>query len=71
MTRDGTDTSAIVVDDRRIPETEAELVVRARDGDAAAFEQLAGAHADRVFAVLLRLLGDRGEAEDVAQEVNG
>jgi RNA polymerase sigma-70 factor (ECF subfamily) len=69
MTRNGTDTSAIVVDDRRIPETEAELVARARDGDAAAFEQLARAHADRVFAVLLRLLGDRGEAEDVAQEV--
>jgi RNA polymerase sigma factor (sigma-70 family) len=69
MTRNGTDTLAIVVDDRRIPETEAELVARARDGDAAAFEQLAGAHADRVFAVLLRLLGDRGEAEDVAQEV--
>ena len=69
MTRDGTGTPAIVVDDRRIPETEAELVARARDGDAAAFEQLAGAHADRVFAVLLRLLGDRGEAEDVAQEV--
>jgi RNA polymerase sigma-70 factor, ECF subfamily len=69
MTRNGTGTPAIVVDDRRIPETEAELVARARDGDAAAFEQLAGAHADRVFAVLLRLLGDRAEAEDVAQEV--
>ena len=69
MTGNGTDTSAIVVDDRRIPETEAELVARARGGDAAAFEQLAGAHAGRVFAVLLRLLGDRGEAEDVAQEV--
>jgi len=69
MTGNGTDTSAIVVDDRRIPETEAELVARAGGGDAAAFEQLAGAHADRVFAVLLRLLGDRGEAEDVAQEV--
>ena len=69
MTRNGTDTLAIVVDDRRIPETEAELVARARDGDADAFAQLAGAHADRVFAVLLRLLGDRGEAEDVAQEV--
>ena len=67
MTRDATDTSAIVVGDRRIPETEAELVARARDGDAAAFEQLI-AHADRVFA---GLLGDRGEAEDVAQEVNG
>lgn len=50
-------------------ETEASLVARARAGDADAFEQLAGAHADRLFAVLLRLLGDRGEAGDVAQEV--
>jgi RNA polymerase sigma-70 factor (ECF subfamily) len=34
-----------------------------------AFEQLAGAYADRLFALLLRLLDDRAEAEDVAQEV--
>jgi RNA polymerase sigma-70 factor (ECF subfamily) len=52
-----------------VQETEASLVARARAGDADAFEQLAGAHADRLFAVLLRLLGDRGEAGDVAQEV--
>src|SRR6201997_5055587 len=50
-------------------ETEAALVARARDGDVDAFEQLAGAHADRLFALLVRLLGDRAEAEDVAQEV--
>ncbi len=57
---------------KRAPEaapTEASLVARARAGDAGAFEQLAGAHADRLFAVLLRLLGDRSEAGDVAQEV--
>ena len=45
------------------------MVARARAGDMDAFEQLAGAHADRLFAVLLRLLGNRAEAEDVAQEV--
>jgi RNA polymerase sigma factor (sigma-70 family) len=50
-------------------DTEAGLVARARAGDMDAFEQLAGAHADRLFALLLRLLGDRAEAEDVAQEV--
>jgi len=50
-------------------ETEASLLTRARAGDGDAFEQLAGMHADRLFAVLLRLLGDRSEAEDVAQEV--
>lgn len=52
-----------------IGETEASLVARAQAGDMDAFEQLASAHADRLFAVLLRLLGDRSEAEDVAQEV--
>jgi RNA polymerase sigma-70 factor, ECF subfamily len=52
-----------------ILDTEAVLVARARDGDVDAFEQLAGAHADRLFALLVRLLGDRAEAEDVAQEV--
>jgi RNA polymerase sigma-70 factor (ECF subfamily) len=49
--------------------TEASLIARARAGDVAAFEQLSSAHADRLFMLLLRLLGDRGEAEDVAQEV--
>jgi len=44
-------------------------VARAQAGDVGAFEQLSGAHADRVFMLLLRLLGDRAEAEDVAQEV--
>jgi len=52
-----------------ILDTETRLVARARAGDMNAFEQLAGAHADRLFAVLLRLLGNRSEAEDVAQEV--
>jgi RNA polymerase sigma-70 factor (ECF subfamily) len=35
----------------------------------AAFEQLSGAYADRLFMLLLRLLGDPDEAMDVAQEV--
>jgi RNA polymerase sigma-70 factor, ECF subfamily len=51
------------------PDTEARLVARARAGDMDAFEQLAGAHADRLFAVLLRLLGNHADAEDAAQEV--
>ena len=51
------------------PATEAELVARAQAGDVGAFEQLSGAYADRLFMLLLRLLGDRAEAEDVAQEV--
>jgi RNA polymerase sigma-70 factor, ECF subfamily len=49
--------------------TEASLVARAQTGDVSAFERLSSAHADRLFMLLLRLLGDRTEAEDVAQEV--
>jgi RNA polymerase sigma-70 factor, ECF subfamily len=49
--------------------TEASLLARAQAGDITAFEQLSGGYADRLFMLLVRLLGDRGEAEDVAQEV--
>jgi RNA polymerase sigma-70 factor, ECF subfamily len=52
-----------------VPATEVELIARAQAGDVAAFERLSGAYADRLFMLLLRLLGDRDEAEDVAQEV--
>ena len=55
--------------DPDILDTETRLVARAQAGDMNAFERLAGAHADRLFAALLRLLGNRSEAEDVAQEV--
>jgi len=51
------------------PPTEAALLARAQAGDVGAFEQLSAAYADRLFMLLLRLLGDRAEAEDVAQEV--
>ena len=50
-------------------ETEASLLARAQAGDVSAFERLSSAYADRLFMLLLRLLGDRSEAEDVAQEV--
>ncbi len=50
-------------------QTEASLLARAQAGDVAAFERLSGAYADRLFMLLFRLLGDRAEAEDVAQEV--
>jgi RNA polymerase sigma-70 factor, ECF subfamily len=47
---------------------ERELVARAKAGDLAAFEELVGAHADRLYMLVLRLVGDPGEAEDVLQE---
>jgi RNA polymerase sigma-70 factor, ECF subfamily len=47
---------------------ETELIALAQCGDVAAFEELARTCLDRVFAIALRLLGDRAEAEDVVQE---
>ena len=44
------------------------LVERARAGDRAAFEELVRRCADRLYAVVLRFLGDRQEAEEVTQE---
>ena len=49
--------------------TEASLLARAQAGDIDAFEELSGAYADRLFMLLLRLLGDPDEAGEVAQEV--
>jgi RNA polymerase sigma-70 factor (ECF subfamily) len=46
-----------------------ELVERWRAGDEGAFETLVRRHERRVFGVVLRMLGSREEAEDVAQEV--
>jgi RNA polymerase sigma-70 factor (ECF subfamily) len=47
---------------------ETELIACAQRGEMAAFEQLAHTHADRLFAVALRLVGNRTDAEDVLQE---
>ena len=44
------------------------LLRRLRSGDARAFEELVIAHQHRVFGVALRMLGNAGEAEEVAQE---
>jgi RNA polymerase sigma-70 factor (ECF subfamily) len=51
------------------PDTEAVLLARAKAGDVDAFEELSGAYADRLYMLLLRLLGDPDEAGEVAQEV--
>ncbi len=45
------------------------LVSRAQSGDTAAFEALVRRYEGWVFTLALRLVGDRGEAEDMAQEV--
>jgi len=47
---------------------DAALVRRAQDGDRPAFEELVRRHADRLNAVVLRLVDDRDEAQEVTQE---
>lgn len=45
------------------------LIVRARSGDIAAFEQLIELHERRVVTLAWRLLGNQEDARDAAQEV--
>lgn len=45
-----------------------ELVRRARGGDQAAFERLAAASIDRLYAIAMRVLRDSAAAEDATQE---
>ncbi len=47
---------------------EQELVKRARTGDQDAFEQLVLDNQNKVYSLALRMVNDRGEAEDLAQE---
>jgi RNA polymerase sigma-70 factor (ECF subfamily) len=53
---------------RPVQTAERDLVRCAQAGKVAAFEQLAGEHTDRLYAVVVRLVADRTEAEDVVQE---
>jgi len=51
-----------------VEDPDRELVARWQAGDEAAFEELVKRHERRVFRLLLRMMGSREEAEDVAQE---
>src|SRR6266566_1322035 len=48
--------------------TEAEAIVRAREGDAAGFEHLYRAHCRRVYSVCLRMIKNLADAEDLTQQ---
>lgn len=48
--------------------TDADLVRRARDGQEAAYDALMKQHQEAVFRFAYLLLGDRDEADDLAQE---
>jgi RNA polymerase sigma-70 factor, ECF subfamily len=45
------------------------FLARLRARDERAFQELIGQFGDRVFNLVLRMVGDRAEAEDIAQEV--
>ena len=51
-----------------ISDPDADLVAAWQAGDESAFETLVRSHQRRVFGLVLRMLGNRQEAEDVAQE---
>jgi RNA polymerase sigma-70 factor (ECF subfamily) len=57
----------LAVDDGAI-EASPGFLDRLRRGDAAAFEALVTVYQHRVFGVALRMLGNRADAEDAAQE---
>jgi RNA polymerase sigma-70 factor (ECF subfamily) len=45
------------------------LVRRLKQGDERAFQELVHTYQDRVFGLIYRMIGNRQEAEDIAQEV--
>ena len=47
---------------------EVALIAQSQRGDLAAFDALVLRHQQEVFAVAMRMLGDRDEAQDVAQD---
>jgi RNA polymerase sigma-70 factor (ECF subfamily) len=49
-------------------QADAALIARVGDGDSTACRALVDAHLGRIHAFAWRMLGDAGEAEDVAQE---
>lgn len=60
--------AAPIVRDRVAMDPDAELVDRWLGGDESAFEALVRRHEQKVYGLVLRMLGDREEALDVAQE---
>ena len=50
------------------PRDDRELIARARQGDRDAFAALVERHASSVLTVAWRIVGDRAQAEDVAQD---
>ncbi len=60
--------SGALVKGAKSDDPDSELVARWQAGDGRAFELLVRRHEQRVFRLLMRMMGSREEAEDVAQE---
>jgi len=45
------------------------LIARLKQRDEQAFNEVVRAHGDKVFSLVFRMIGNRAEAEDLAQEV--
>lgn len=54
---------------RALSDPDVRLMLEVREGSAIAFEQLVARYQDRLVTVLSHMLGDRDQAEDLAQEV--
>lgn len=46
-----------------------ELAILARKGNARAFEVLVKRHADRVFKIVWKMIGNKADAEDITQDI--
>jgi RNA polymerase sigma-70 factor (ECF subfamily) len=60
--------TSLEIDNFRECDPDGDLVERWQSGDQSAFEALIRRHERRVFGLLMRMLGNRQDAEDVAQE---
>jgi RNA polymerase sigma-70 factor (ECF subfamily) len=61
--------TAIPTQSSYLRDPDVQLMLRARDGDDAAFSQLVTRYQDRLVALLANMSGDPSQAEDLAQDV--
>ena len=64
-----TDSGSLASQKFELLDPDVRLMMEVREGNAAAFEQLVARYQKRLIMVLQHLVGDREQAEDLAQEV--
>ena len=68
MKGEGLSSPAYVKDGERVEDVDRDLVVRARQGEAGAFEAIVRCHQRRVYGVALRMTRRHEVADDITQE---